>query len=178
MSLTMHLFPTHSDLSSDSESIGSLILALGAEDGLVRQKARTTLVELDGQVVPDLVRALSNPSGDVRWEAAKALGAIHDPASAPALVRALEDERFGVRWLAAEALIALGVGPALQPLMQALARSADSIWLRQGAHHVLRTLARDGLPRDVDAVLAALEDVEPAVAVPPLAARAWEALNS
>jgi HEAT repeats len=177
MSLTMHLFENNQNLTMHTEGIASLVNRLGDDDGLLRRKARETLVNLDGSAVPSLIIALSNPSRDVRWEAAKALGAIGDPSAAPALVEALEDERFGVRWLAAEALIALGAEATLPPLMHALSESADSVWLRHGGHHVLRTLARYGLPKTVQPVLAALEDVEPAVECPALALRAWESLR-
>ena len=176
MSLTMHLFPGPRRELEEGESIGSLIQSLSVDDGLVRQRARRILVDIGSPAVPDLIRALSNPSRDVRWEAAKALGEIRDPSAAPALVASLQDERFGVRWLAAEALIALG-NVVFEPVMAALARSADSVWLRGGAHHVLRALAKEGLPEPVRAVLAALEDVEPAVEVPPLALRAWKMLH-
>ncbi len=177
MSLTMHLFEQYLNQTVSAEDITSLVNQLGNDDGLLRRKARESLVNLDGHAVPSLVMALANPSRDVRWEAAKALGEIRDPAAAPALVKALEDERFGVRWLAAEALISLGSKAVLPPLMHALSISADSVWLRHGAHHVLRALARDGLPQKVQPVLAALEDVEPAVECPVLAQRAWESLR-
>jgi HEAT repeat protein len=177
MSLTMHVFAANQNEAVRAEDITTLVDQLGDHDGLKRQKARASLVSLDGSAVPSLIKALSDPSRDVRWEAVKALGDIADPSAAPALVEALEDERFGVRWLAAEALIALGPGAALPPLMQALSRSSDSVWLRQGAHHILRTLARDGLPQSVQPVLSALEDVEPAVQCPPLAERAGKSLR-
>jgi HEAT repeat protein len=173
----MHIFEPPENETVQTKDIATLVNQLGDDDGLLRQKARTSLVCLDGSAVPSLIMALNNPSRDVRWEAAKALGEIGDPAAAPALVKALEDERFGVRWLAAEALIGLGADAVLPPLMKALSESADSVWLRQGAHHVLRTLARDGLPASVQHVLAALEDVEPAVECPALALRAWKSLR-
>jgi HEAT repeat protein len=164
MSLTMHLFENNQNQTVHTEGIASLVNRLGDDDGLLRRKARETLVNLDGSAVPSLIMALSNPSRG-------------DPSAAPALVEALEDERFGVRWLAAEALIALGAEATLPPLMHALSESADSVWLRHGGHHVLRTLARNGLPKTVQPVLAALEDVEPAVECPALALRAWESLR-
>ena len=178
MSLAMHRFEQNQNQQIRAEDITSLVVQLGDDDGLLRRKAREFLVTLDGSAVPSLVKALSNPSRDVRWEAAKALGEIGDPSAAPALVEALEDERFGVRWLAAEALIALGPKAVLSPLMKALSEFADSVWLRHGAHHVLRALAQDGLPPKVQTVLAALEDVEPAVECPVLAERAWELLRN
>ena len=101
----------------------------------------------------------------MRWEAAKALAEIADPATAPALVAALEDEGPGIRWIAGEGLIALSQN-GLVPLLHALARKADSVWLRQGAHHVLRTLAGEKLGDVLDPVLRALEESDPEVLVP------------
>jgi hypothetical protein len=179
MSLTMHLFSPdlNRGLGSDSQDVSSLVESLGSEDGITRRKAREMLVALDGATVPALISALSGRNRNTRWEAAKALGEIGDPAAAPALVEALEDERFGVRWLAAEALISLGKDAVLAPLMRALVEAPDSVWLRHGAHHVLRTLARDGLPEPVQGVLAALEDLEPAVECPTLASHAYQYLT-
>ncbi len=168
----------HNLRALDTETIGALINKLGSEDGFQRRSARLALVDIDGPAVPGLMRALDHPSRDVRWEAAKALGEIKDPASAPALVDALDDDRFGVRWLAAEALVALGPA-ALPALMKALSsQRCESPLLRQGAHHVLRSLLREhDLPAPAARVLDALEDVEPAVEVPGLALAAYKALT-
>jgi hypothetical protein len=115
--------------------------------------------------VPALLKSLQSPSKHVRWEAAKALGEIADPGAAPALVSALEDEKGAVRWLAATALINLGHA-ALVPLLRGLEGSSDSIWFRDGAHHVLHTLIKDGVADEAIPVLEALEDIEPSVEAP------------
>jgi hypothetical protein len=69
-----------------------------------------------------------------------------------------------VRWLAAEGLIAAG-STVLAPLLGALARHSNSIWLRLGSHHVLRDLgsASPTVRQLVAPVLEALEGPEPAV---------------
>jgi HEAT repeat protein len=161
----------------DQSTVESLIKTLGDEDGLVRHRARLSLVEMGHPVVPFLIDALQDDSDHRRWEAAKALSQIGDPAAAPALVGVLEDENFGVRWLAAEGLIAAGY-EGLTPLLEALVRHSDSAWLREGAHHVLRTLAGDhGLHSELAAVLSALDDVEPVIEVPPAARKALGVLE-
>lgn len=182
MALSMNLFNTSThDVVSEEEDVDTLVRRLNDKNGHVRQQARWTLVHRGADAVPALVEALSAPDRNMRWEAAKALGEIADPSAAPALVGALDDERFGVRWLAAEGLIRIGE-VALPPLMAALAGSANSVWLRGGAHHVLRGLVQHArhqnreLPQEVIDVLAALEDVEPAVEAPFRAARAYRAL--
>jgi HEAT repeat protein len=145
-------------------TIDNLVAALAADDGVSRQRARELLVEIGKPSVAALVKTLEKPSARMRWEVAKALSEIKDPAAAPAMVQALEDKSFGVRWLAAEGLIALG-HDGLIPLLEALVQHSNSAWLQEGAHHVLRTLAQKSLPVSVVPVLKALDDVEPAIEV-------------
>jgi hypothetical protein len=54
---------------------------------------------------------------------------------------------------------------------------SDSAWLREGAHHVLRSLVGQGLESQILPVLQALEDIEPALAVPRVAKLAMEELT-
>lgn len=145
---------------SDPDTINELIAALGDCNGLARQRARHSLVAIGKPAVPALVEALTDPNGQRRWEAAKALGPIRDPSAAPALVRAMDDEDFGVRWLAAEGLIVLKRA-GLVPLLQALAEHPDRVWIREGVHHVCRMLVDHDLHDLVAPVLAALDGVEP-----------------
>jgi HEAT repeat protein len=106
--------------SSDlhSSDIASLVSALADGDGSIRQQAREALVQVGPPAVPALAAALGSHQAQVRWEAAKALHDLADPASAGALVTALEDQSFDVRWLAAEGLALLG-RKALEPLLTA-----------------------------------------------------------
>ena len=156
------------------DEIGSLIADLSSYNGPTRRCARQSLVAIGKPAVAPLIALLSDPKRQTHWEAVKALGEIGDPAAAPALVHALEDEWSGIRWLAAEGLIVMGC-EGLRPLLQALAHHSDSKWLREGAHHVLRTMSKES--ELVSPVLQALEDIEPVVQVPPAAERALFALN-
>ena len=152
---------------TDPATIDSLIANLASKNGMVRVRARRSLVANGEPAVRPLVEALASRKQWVRWEVAKALGQIGSPASAEALVRALEDAMFDVRWLAAEGLIVIG-REALVPLLHALVERSDSVWLLEGAHHVFHDLSR-GRPdlKDVlQPVLAALEDIEPSLEVP------------
>ena len=72
---------------------------------------------------------------------------------------------FDVRWLAAEGLIHIGVD-AIVPLLHALIERPESVWLREGAHHVLHDLASSDLRAVLMPVLKALEDVDATVVVP------------
>jgi hypothetical protein len=170
-------FETHDGLVADVPVVDDLVKALASDDHDVRKDARTTLVALAQRAVPGLLAALMDVSGDTRWEAARALREIGDPSTAPALVHALEDQNFDIRWIAAEGLIAQGQD-ALNPLLQALLRRPPSRWLLEGAHHVLNALDRQGSPQEaVRPVLAALEEVDPALTVPPAAESALLALG-
>jgi hypothetical protein len=144
----------------DPAAVGPLVRALQSDDGLVRESAREALIVFGDLAVAALTELLTDPDDRLRWEATKALSEIGDPAAAPALVRRLEDENGGIRWLAAEALINVG-RPALRPLYQALTEHSESAWLRGGAHHVLRVLAKEDRLHDVVMpVLDALSGIE------------------
>jgi HEAT repeat protein len=126
------------------EKIKSLIATFSCKDGWKRKKANSTLVDIGKPAVPFLLKAMKHPKAQIRWEAAKALGAISDPRSGPDIVNALTDEKFEIRWLAAEALIALRLS-AIEPLLKAMIDRPESWELRQGAHHVLHALEQNRL---------------------------------
>jgi HEAT repeat protein len=105
-----------------------------------------------------------------------ALSQIADPRAAPALVRALEDKEFSVRWLAAQGLLAMGRN-GLEPLLRELVRQSHSVWLRMGAHYVVRQLSARDLKEVLQPLLAALDGLEPALEVPMAARAALEALK-
>jgi hypothetical protein len=160
----------------EDDTIASLVADLGVSHGMQRRETRQRLIDIGQAAVPALIAALSSPSENVRWEAAKALGEIRDPRAAPALMDALEDTEPGVRWLAEEALIALG-RRGLLTILEALEERCDSRWLCDGAHHVLHTLIREGVADEARPVLEALEDLEPAVEVPVAAYHALQLLR-
>ncbi len=149
--------------------LAELISDLADKSVTVRRKARLALEEIGPPAADSLVRALNNPLDRVRWEAAKALSNIADPRSAPALIARLEDKSVSIRWLAAEGLIAVGL-PSLRPLLMALIDHADSVELREGAHHVLHDLLPQQSFRWIAPLLQAFEGPAPALRVP-LAAR-------
>ena len=149
---------------SQPQTVESLVGDLASEDGLVRVKARRSLVAMGGKAVDTLIEALKSKMYWVRWEAAKTLAQIGDPTAIQALVDALEDEKFDIRWLAAEGLIHTG-SKVIRPLLKALTARPDSLWLREGAHHVLHDLPEADFKQTVKPVLAALEDVQPSLEV-------------
>lgn len=155
----------HSRSGSGAQDIDSLVAQLRDTDGLIRRGARRRLVDIGRAAVPALEQGLTNPLDHARWEAAKALCEIHAPQAAPALVQRLEDDNFSVRWLAAEALIGLG-DYAIVPLLKQLVRRPDSVWLRQGAHHILRASGGGRIDSPLYPVVKALEGVEPILETP------------
>ena len=162
--------------NATSAELRALIAALGGDDGTVRRGAREALVAIGKPAVRSLIEALQDANEHLRWEAAKALSEIRGKSAAAALVVALEDESFGIRWLAAEGLVALG-RHTLPLLLPALVKRAGSIWLREGALHVLHLLAHQGLGDETRPVVAALEGPDPTVAVPLAAGDAIEKLR-
>jgi HEAT repeat protein len=149
-------------------TIKKWITELGSRDGMVRQHARGSLVAVRKPAIVHLAKLTRDRNEQVRWEAAKALGEIADPKTAAPLTCALEDEEFDVRWLAAEGLITLK-NKGLPPLLKALIKRPQSVWLREGAHHILHDLSRTNLRKQVKALMEALEGVEPEIEVPPAA---------
>ena len=150
--------------------IEALIAELACSDVVRCQQARQALVDIGRPAVPALMELLSQSKEALRWEAAKALGEIADPAATDLFINSLEDNDFDIRWLSAEGLSAIGQ-EALVPLLKALTRHADSPWFRNGAHHYLRLMARRGLYDQLKPVLVALDDAEAYLEVPTAAER-------
>jgi HEAT repeat protein len=155
--------------------IPSLVKFLGDADGFIRLQARKSLICIGKPAAPALINTLSEADPQIRWQAIKVLEGIGDPDTAPALVHCLQDENAGVRWAASEAMIALQKA-AIPTLLEALLHDYDSLWLRQGAHHILHRLKDNGKLNEAEVkVFEALEDVEPTATVPWAAEKALEA---
>lgn len=166
---------TNSEVYSDTE-LRTWIDQLSAEDGLKRQAARRTLVNIGEKAESSLIQTLFRGNRNARWGAAVALGEIGSPRAAEDLVKALEDEDISVRWAAADALIKLDRA-CLEPLMLALTQHFNSVWLREGANHILHSLKRSNLlnPDEIK-VLSALKNYAPEMEVPWMAESAYKIL--
>ena len=160
-----------------ADDVSALVRDLANADAVVRETVRRALVAIGKPAVPALVEALCDPRRQVRWEAAKALDCLRDPAAAPALSVALGDKDHGVRWLAAEALIDLGCD-GLEPLLKALFYPGNAFWCREGAHHVIHDLMKKESAGWLLPVLEALNAPDPGVTVPPAALRALKAMKA
>jgi HEAT repeat protein len=156
------------------QNIEQLATDLGSKDTVQRQNAQRALVRLGSAAVPALLGALDAPEKRARWEAAKALTDIADPAAAKRLVRALGDRDSDVRWVVGEALVALG-RDGVKPLLQALTESGLPEGTYPAAHHVLHELVKQNdLAARLEPVLHAFNKTEPEVTVPLAAAEALE----
>ena len=159
---------------ASGKNVDQLVAELGSKDAVVRQNARTALVNIGVAAVPSLVSALDAPLQHTRWEAAKSLAGIADPSAAEGLVAALGDTDSDVRWVAGEALVALGRN-ALKPVLTTLTKSELPEGTYQSSHHVLHELARQPDRASLLApVLRALEQPEPEMAVPLAAQKALQ----
>jgi HEAT repeat protein len=149
---------------------------LGLADETKRLQARRSLEIAGKKAVPVLIQALFKGNSIARREAAEALVTIRDPRTAPALICTLEDDDHDARWAAMKALVALDQ-TALESLLLALMKDFTSVYLREGARHVLNELKQKShLDAPLLKVLEALKGMEPAVTVPWAAEKAWEEL--
>jgi HEAT repeat protein len=155
-------------------AIAALIETLGSHDGALRHRGRRALQEIGEPAVPALIDATTHAHHRVRWEATKALGHIGDPQAAAALVQALGDEDSGVRWLAAEGLATLGP-PGWEAMLRALVVDPEDVLLRNGTHHVLRSLADT---REAEALRPVLESLDAAHSHAEMVTRTHAALQA
>lgn len=163
---------------SGIDAMETLVGELASKDVMERETARQRLVKIGKPAVKALVAALAHPHKQVRWEAAKTLEAIADPASVLPLVETLQDEDSDVRWVVGEALIALG-SDAVVPVLKGLLVDPDNpTGLYENAHQVLHALATGTLHPILVPVLRALKCSEPEVNVPTVAEEALGSLAS
>ncbi len=160
------------------DDIAKLIAGLACSSSQKRRLARQDIVAIGKPAIPSLNGLLDKTSHRLRWEAAKALAQIQDPACAHGLLTAMEDERFEIRWIAAEGMAALGM-PAVKLLLNILQKTPDSSLLRESAHHVIRAAIKDTRWHEMEAVLLELEKFGTAAASLPRAAKlALESLRT
>ena len=132
---------SETDADINNEDVQKLIETLKSEDGIARQNARIALVDIGKPALDPLIKAFEIKEDPFHWEIAKALSQIGTQKAAQVLVDALEDHDFSVRWMAAEGLIHVGSN-GLILLLKALRKNTDSIWLREGSHHVIHDLVK------------------------------------
>ena len=144
------------------------ILKLADKNGLVREKARKLMVKIGRPAIDYLAELENHPKAIARWEAVKTLGEIRDPLAAPLLINALDDPSGGVRWLAAEGLAALRE-TGLAAILEALVIYPETVYLRQGAHHILVRIAETTKDQAIDEMIRILNEPDAAYKIPLLA---------
>lgn len=161
------------------DSLPGLVKRLSDRSGLVRERARHTLVLIGSPAVPLLLELVESRAKRPRWEAAKALASIADPSSVSALVQLLSDPESDIRWIAATGLIRLGPR-TLPDVLRFLIENPDSVDIRRAVHHVLYELAIENpvVEESVAPVLKVLGETDPPSAVPPQAELALRQIES
>ena len=158
------------------EELQKNLALLQSKNGIDRQKARIALVTLGSPAVDYLAELATHPEDKIRWEAVKGLGQIMDPITAPLLINALEDENTAIRWLAAEGLIRLKKN-GLIPLLESLIGQKLTVYLREGAHHILKAMALRYHSGEFDELIKDLETTTDHSQVPIHAQLIMEKLN-
>ncbi len=139
-------------------NLESLMDMLANKDGMIRRKARKSLITLGKPAIPSLIRILRNSKLDqLRWEAAKILGSIDDTRAIPSLVNALDDKDHDVAWLAAVALKKFKKAAWPQLFDMLVKSKPDSILLRQGVLHILRDQKENGFNELLSTLINSLE---------------------
>lgn len=156
-----------------SASVEDLVAWLAGDDWQLRRGARFELAARSESAPAALIDTARRGGTEARLEAVRVLRDIADPATVPTLIAALEDRNPSTRWAAAEALITVGQ-PSVRPILRELINKSDSVWLREGAHHVLQHL----VDPVTSPVVNALEGPYPSITVPPVVHEALKALET
>ncbi len=136
---------------SNTSEIEKLVELLCNDDGHKRKKARQKLVALGENTLEYVTDLLEHPKHICRWEAMKVIEEIGMPESIPVFIEALDDDKSDIRWIAAEGLIRLGKY-SLEPLLKEVTENYDSVFVLNGAHHVISELeVRKNLPKNFPA---------------------------
>jgi HEAT repeat protein len=104
--------------------------------------ARKTLVNMGNSIIPKIHKLLYTNNLLLRMEVAKIVELIGSRKSIPELIRLLEDPEFDIRWIAAEGLIKIG-RRSIVPLLKTIHEGQNSLYIGEGAHHVLQSLLNE-----------------------------------
>ena len=150
-------------MAGNESQLTDWISQLDSSDGEIRQSARHQLVQAGSDAVPALINALNHSSETMRWESAKALGEIRDPAAVEPLIEILADDD-SVRFVAAS-LIGMS-NDSVPALLRALIN--EPARFRDGGCFVLHHLASDDekLREPLTPVVEALMSLDSSLLVP------------
>jgi len=178
---TMGLFgPPDIQRLKSRRDTDALLRALGHELSSIRQAAVEALGELGVLAARARLAELvqHDDSRNVRWTAAKALGALGDDEACTALQSALHDSDVFVRQYAAEALIGIDGAVAIRAVVGALEHEDTQVSgiARDGLSRMVSRPANGGVPTTtalLDALPTTRAEVRCAVAKA-LAAASWD----
>ncbi len=138
-------------MNTTEKEIRELMEILGDEDGKKRQNAREKLVAIGENALVHIKDLLNHPKHIYRWEAMKVIKEIGVPEAIPVFLEALDDEKSDIRWIAAEGLIKTGKY-SVRPLLKHVSRNYDSVFVLNGAHHIIYELEeKELLPKNFPA---------------------------
>jgi HEAT repeat protein len=145
------------DLKLDefSKEVSDLIPDLVSNRTTKRQNARMRLSKISPLILDQLAKLITSKNKQLRWEVAKSLEDRSSLGSIPILLTLLADEESDIRWLAAEGLINIGRESVI-PLLHEIIYN-ESIYIREGAHHVLHSLLTGKERRDYHQLMRALK---------------------
>ena len=159
---------------TETPDIDTLVSNLSSDESIVRQQARHDLVRIGAPATEAIQKLADSDVGHVRWECAKTLAAIGDPASTDTLIKLLEDPDNGTVWDAALGLITIGK-PAAKPLLRAVIDRTSHFSIIAGAHHALHEMSENEWGASLKPVYEALHSSEPGASAPVAAAKALDA---
>lgn len=153
--------------------IDQLVRQLCSGDMSVRMRARQSLVAIGAAAVPAICRLANSNNGRVRWECAKTLSEIADPAAIDTLIDLLEDSDEGTRWDASIGLINIG-SEAVAPLLKAIIHRSIDYTIICGARHVIHEFSKTPWGSMLGPLYDALNGYSPRESAPVEAGKALE----
>jgi HEAT repeats len=120
-------------------------------------EARSSLVNMGKNIVPQMHKLVESKSDLLRMETAKIIELISDRRSIPFFINLLDDKEFEIRWIAADGLINIGRRSIL-PLLISIRDGKSSLFFNKGAHHVLLGLLNEKERGKVNSLLLSLDN--------------------
>jgi HEAT repeat protein len=139
-----------------------------------RKSARQKLEKIGLNVLPEIHKLLRTKDKQLRWEAAKVLETLGSSSSINTFISLLQDENSDIRWIASEGLIRVG-RDSIVPLLQEAIEKGDSVFVLNGAHHVLKHLFTKEENKQFKELLHTLKSTNETALVAPV--KAMEALE-
>jgi len=140
------------------ESLVELIKDLLDDKNYTKKHDATGELVLKGKaIIPKLHKLVLSKNDSLRKEVAKIIQLIGDRRSIPFLINLLDDPVSDIRWIAAEGLIKIG-RRSIVPLLKSVRDKEKPAFLAKGAHHVLMSLLNDNEKKQLEQLLASLDN--------------------